>query len=78
MDTSDISLGAILSQIIGGDKHPILYISWKLFPGEKAYSIIKEEALVVKWATDLLCYYRLGANFTLVTDMPGRIQAPEL
>lgn len=68
MDTSEVGLGAVLSQEIDGEDHPVLCLSWKLFPLEKNYSVIEKEALTVKWACDALRYYLLGAQFTLVTN----------
>ncbi|CAM4597036.1 unnamed protein product [Lepidochelys olivacea] len=67
-DASDIGLRAVLWQVVGGDEHPILCISKKLFLREKAYSVIEKEPLAEKWAMDSLHYYLLGTHFTLVTD----------
>lgn len=60
-------LGAVLSQEVAG-KHPGLYISRKLLPLEKNYSIIKKECLAVKWVVMALSYYLLGRYFTIVID----------
>lgn len=43
-----MGLGTVLSQDIDGEKHPVFYISCKLFPREQNYSVIKKEVLVVK------------------------------
>lgn len=51
-----------------GGTHPILHLSWKLFPREKNHSIIKKEALAVKRAVEALRYYLLSGTFTPVTD----------
>ncbi|CAM4612484.1 unnamed protein product [Caretta caretta] len=67
-DTLEVGLGAVLSQEINGEDHPVLYLSQKLFPCEKNYAVIDKEALAVKWACDALRYYLLWAPFTLVTD----------
>ncbi|KAG6936602.1 hypothetical protein G0U57_011985, partial [Chelydra serpentina] len=67
-DASGIGLGAVLSQEVDGEEHPIVYLSRKLFPRERNYSVIEKEALAVKWAVDALRYYVLGAPFILVTD----------
>ncbi|XP_053873204.1 uncharacterized protein LOC128831095, partial [Malaclemys terrapin pileata] len=67
-DASEVGLGAVLSQDVGGEEHPVLYISRKLFPREKNYAVVEKEALAVKWACEALRYYILGVPFTLVTD----------
>lgn len=68
-DASDQGLEAVLSQRdTQGDEKPILYLSRKLFPREKNYSVIEKEALAIKWAIDSLRYYLEGREFTLFTD----------
>ncbi|KAG6922970.1 hypothetical protein G0U57_000322, partial [Chelydra serpentina] len=67
-DASEVGLGAVLSQDVDGQDHPVLYISRKLFPREKNYAVVEKEALAVKWACDALRYYLLGNPFILVTD----------
>ncbi len=67
-DASDTGLGAVLSQVQGGEEHPVLYISRKLSPAERNYATVEKEALAVKWAVLELRYYLLGRKFTLVTD----------
>ncbi|XP_075770608.1 uncharacterized protein LOC142823438 [Pelodiscus sinensis] len=67
-DASDLGLGAVLAQEEEGAEHPVLYLSRKLFPREKAYATIEKEALALKWAVDSLRYFLLGSEFTLVTD----------
>lgn len=47
-DASNVGLGAVLSQVVGGVQHPILYISRELFPQEKTYLVIQKEALAVR------------------------------
>ncbi|CAM5106316.1 unnamed protein product [Natator depressus] len=59
-DASDVELGAVLSQEVDGEEHPIVYLSRKLFPRERNYSVVEKEALAVKWAVDALRYYILG------------------
>ncbi len=67
-DASDVGLGAVLSQRVDGVEHPILYISKKMLPRERNYSVIEKECLAIKWATQTLRYYLLGHSFNLVTD----------
>ncbi|CAM5085156.1 unnamed protein product [Eretmochelys imbricata] len=67
-DASAVGLGAILSQTLNGEEHPVLYISQKLFPREHNYSTIKKEALALKWAVEALRYYLLGDSFIVVMD----------
>jgi hypothetical protein len=67
-DASDTGLGAVLSQVQGGEEHPVLYISRKLTPAERNYATVEKEALAIKWAVLELRYYLLGRRFTLVTD----------
>ena len=67
-DGCDMGLGNVLSQIHDGEEHPIMYISRKLVPRDKKYSIVEKECLAVKWALNTLKYYLLRTHFTLVTD----------
>ncbi|KAG6940206.1 hypothetical protein G0U57_018709, partial [Chelydra serpentina] len=64
----DVGLGAVLSQMVGDDEHPILFLSRKLLPRERKYAVVEKECLAVKWAIESLRYYLLGRRFTLVTD----------
>ncbi|KAL1265127.1 hypothetical protein QQF64_003154 [Cirrhinus molitorella] len=67
-DAFDTGLGAVLSQVQGGEEHSILYISRKLSPAERKYAAVEKEALAVKWAVLELRYYLLGRRLTLVMD----------
>ncbi|KAK5906849.1 hypothetical protein CesoFtcFv8_004757 [Champsocephalus esox] len=67
-DASDRGLGAVLLQGSSDNRHPVAYISRKLFPREVRYSTVEKEALAIKWALDSLRYYLLGREFTLDTD----------
>ncbi len=66
-DASDRGLGAVLTQEIGGEERPVLYISRKLSKRETMYSTI-EECLAIRWAVLTLRYYLLGWEFTLCSD----------
>jgi hypothetical protein len=67
-DASDTGLGAVLSQVVNGEEHPVMYLSRKLTPAEKNYAIVERECLAIKWAVESLKYYLLGREFVLVTD----------
>ncbi len=67
-DASDRGLGAVLTQEIGGEEHPVLYISRKLSKRETMYSTIEKECLAIRWAVLTLRYYLLGREFTLCSD----------
>lgn len=59
-DASARGLGAVLTQEIEAEEHPIIYLSQKLTPRERRYVTLEKEALAIKWATHLLKYYLLG------------------
>ncbi|XP_014912289.1 uncharacterized protein LOC106962397 [Poecilia latipinna] len=67
-DASGRGLGAVLLQGPPGGRHPIAFISRKLYPRETRYSTIEKECLAVKWALDSLKYYLLGTRFILEMD----------
>ena len=67
-DASQVGLGAVLSQVIDEEEHPIMYISRKLLKHEMNYATVEKEALAVKWAIHHLRYYLWGRKFTLITD----------
>lgn len=67
-DASEVGVGAVLSQIVDGEEHPVMYLSRKLLPREKRYAVVEKECLAVRWAIETLKYYLLGREFTLVTD----------
>jgi hypothetical protein len=61
-DASDTGVGAVLSQEQEGEEHPIIYVSRKLLPREKKYSIVEKALDTLKYP---LKYYLLGRKFTL-------------
>ena len=67
-DASGSGVGAVMSQVRGGEEHPVTYISRKLLKHEMNYSTVEKECLAIKWALTKLRYYLLGRKFTLVTD----------
>ena len=69
-DTSEVGLGAVLSQVRDTEEHPVTYISRKLLPNERNYSTVEKEALAIKWAVDKLRYYLLGREFPWLRTTP--------
>ncbi|XP_041822887.1 uncharacterized protein LOC121628054 [Melanotaenia boesemani] len=67
-DASERGLGAVLLQGPPDERHPVAFISRKLFPREVRYSTVEKEALAIKWALDSFRYYLLGREFRLETD----------
>ncbi len=67
-DASDRGLGAVLSQVVGAEERPVLYLSRKLSKRETRYSTIEKECLAIRWAVLTLRYYLLGCEFTLCSD----------
>ncbi|XP_048881447.1 uncharacterized protein LOC125748837 [Brienomyrus brachyistius] len=67
-DASDTGIGAVLLQGEPDQRHPVAYISRKLYPREVRYSTVEKECLAVKWALDTFRYYLLGREFLLETD----------
>ncbi len=61
-------LGAVLTQDIGGEERPVLYISRKLSKRETIYNTIEKECLAIRWVVLTLRYYLLGREFTLCSD----------
>ncbi|XP_073427864.1 calcium-activated chloride channel regulator 1-like [Dendrobates tinctorius] len=67
-DAYEVRLGAMLSQEINGEEHPILYLSRKLSSCKENYAIVEKECLAIKWAADTLRYYLLDRRFKLVSS----------
>ncbi|MBW0462025.1 hypothetical protein O181_001740 [Austropuccinia psidii MF-1] len=69
-DTSDYTLGMVLSQVNDSGKHPIAVDSCKPLPGELNYKIHDKELLGIVWA--LKCWtaflISLSNPFEVVTD----------
>jgi len=64
-DALDSGLGEVLSQVVGGEERPVLYLSWKLSNRETRYSTIEKECLAIHWSILTLCYYLLEWEFIL-------------
>lgn len=69
MGTSECGLGAVLSQELEGEEHPVPYVSRKLTTTEQKYAALeREDEIAIKWAIEELRYYLTGRHFTLITD----------
>lgn len=72
VDTSDVGVGAILSQCFGESPkhHPVVFFSKKLTPTEQSYDIRDRELLAMKLALEEWRYWLEGATFpfTIFTD----------
>lgn len=67
-DASDVSVGAVLSQIDDNGKERIVaYASQSLSEGERRYSTTGKEAFAIVYATRHFRVYLLGRPFTVVT-----------
>lgn len=67
-DASTYALGAVLSQEVDGQEHPVAYCSRTLFPAEKNYSTTERELLSLVWSTKYFRCYLLGRPFKVITD----------
>lgn len=67
-DASTFALGAVLSQEVDGQEHPVAYCSRTLFPAEKNYSTTELELLSLVWSTKYFRCYLIGRPFKVITD----------
>lgn len=67
-DASNQAIGAVLSQEIDCEEHPVAYASRTLFPAEKNYSTTEQEMLALVWSTKYFRCYLLGRPFKVITD----------
>ena len=67
-DASELGLGAVLSQLKDGEEHPVAFVSRKLLPREKNYSVIEKECLAIVWSLQMFYVYLFGQRFTIETD----------
>ena len=70
-DASDEGLGAVLLQarcVDPQDLTPVQFLSRRLRPAERNYSVVEREALAVYWAVKKFERYLYGCEFTLRTD----------
>lgn len=67
-DASDVAIGAVLSQDIGGEEHPISFFSQKLSASERKYSVTERECLAVIRAIEKFRGYVEGTKFVVFCD----------
>ena len=67
-DASATGLGAVLYQMHGDVKRPVVYISRSLTKPERNYDTGRLETLAVVWALERLRHYVLGTQFELHSD----------
>ena len=68
VDASDTGLGAVLTQMYGDEKFPVIYLSRKLLPREARYSVVERECLALVWAVKKLHTYLYGREFVIESD----------
>jgi hypothetical protein len=67
-DASDRGLGAVLSQVVNGQEHVVLYLSRTLQPADRKWSPREKEALAIIWACEKCRPYLIGVKFKVETD----------
>lgn len=67
-DASDLAIGAVLSQMVGGVEKVIAYGSKTLSKSERNYCVTRRELLAVVGFTKYFRHYLLGRKFLLRTD----------
>jgi hypothetical protein len=67
-DASNIGIGAVLSQIVGGKERPIGYFSQHLNKSEKTSSTSEKKLFAIVRACEHFKYYLVGKPFVIMTD----------
>ncbi|CAM5123624.1 unnamed protein product [Natator depressus] len=65
---TDASDTVLMQEDGKGERHPTVYPSKKLLPGERHYAAIEKECLAMVWAPKKLEPYLFGRHFTVCTD----------
>jgi len=67
-DTSDVAVGAVLSQMVDGIERPIAFFSRVMGKSQRAYCATRRELLAVVMALQHFRHYLLGTKVILRTD----------
>ena len=68
-DASGEGIGAVLTQMVNGEEHPIAFVSRQLSKAEKNYSATEWECLAVVWAVTQ--FVEILTLFTCITQIPA-------
>lgn len=61
-DTSNVGLGAMLTQDTHSGEQLIFFLSCKVSKAERNYAVIEKESLAIRWAVDHFKYYLGGGS----------------
>ena len=67
-DASDTGIGAVLSQVQGGEERVIAYFSQSLAKAERRYCVTRKELLALVMAVKHFHHYLYGRHFKVRTD----------
>ncbi|GFY29319.1 retrovirus-related Pol polyprotein from transposon 297 [Trichonephila clavipes] len=67
-DASEVGAGVVLSQIIEGEEHPIVFLSKKFSKAERNYSTVERELAAIIFGLKRLKHYLDGQKFIIETD----------
>ena len=67
-DASNVGIGAVLTQFIDDEEHPVAFASRQLSDAEFKYATIEKEALAIKWGIQYFRPYLYGTSFKVQTD----------
>ncbi|XP_065190696.1 uncharacterized protein K02A2.6-like [Sycon ciliatum] len=67
-DASPYGIGAVLSHVVNGEEHPVIFASRTLSSAERNYAQIEKEGLAMVFAVKRFHKYLYGQSFTLQTD----------
>lgn len=67
-DSSDLAIGAVLTQSVDGERRPIAYFSKKLSSTQRRYSATERECLAVLLSIENFKHFVEGSQFVVQTD----------